>query len=489
MTPLREVARTLFQQALDDCSVEQAMARTVSVQDGKLRIVHNEAVSEDAAKWEDWLDLTHLRRVLIVAVGKAASTMLAALLKQFPWPKSCEIAGILIAPQPLLPLPLGFQYFCGGHPTPDEASFAGAQAALSLLQAIPAKESASTLCIFLISGGASALMELPLDPAIGLADTAAFHRVLVGSGASIAEINCVRKHFSAVKGGRLALAARNSPCLSLFVSDVPAGQLETLGSGATLPDTSTIAQCREILVRYGLPPLFPASVRDFFASSELPETPHGVMPNARSCILLEANDLAEAAARRARALGWTTVIDSSCDEWDYQAAAVYLLERVRALRKQFPRVCLISAGEVLVSLPANPGDRAIGVGGRNQQFALFAATLLQPTDGSIAILSAGSDGIDGNSPAAGAVVDMTTLESATTTERSHPNPGLSPALPSTLVPQKMRAQTALASFDAYPFLAKYLSTITTGPTGHNLRDLRILLACDPDQKSPQFHKS
>lgn len=447
MTPLTEVAREIFQQALEDCNIQSALARKLSVWNGKLRLM------DDNGTWQEWLDFSALRHLRIIAVGKAASSMLTGLLNELPWPSDCDLSGVLIAPEPPNPLTTGVQYFRGGHPLPNQASFAGAQAALALLRSLAPEELSQSLCIFLLSGGASAMMELPLEACIGVDETAAFHNALIGSGASIGEMNCVRKHFSAVKGGRLGLAAGDCRCLSLFISDVPEGQLDVIGSGPTMPDSSTVTQCREILTRYRLLDRFPASIRDFFASDSLPETPREVGPDAQFHVLLKASDLTEAAAGRARALGWHTVVDNTCDEWDYKAAAHYLLKTIRNLRTQFPRVCLISGGELAVRLPANPVEGRIGLGGRNQQFALFAATILEPADGPVAILSAGSDGIDGNCPAAGAVIDETILA-----PQDHPS-----------------ACRALADHDSYTFLSERGLTIHTGPTGQNLRDLRILL--------------
>ncbi|MHB8301232.1 MAG: glycerate kinase type-2 family protein [Acidobacteriaceae bacterium] len=460
MKTLAQEARTIFEQALDACSIEKALARNLSLQADGLQIC-GQAVPLD--------DVRHLR---IVAVGKAAGPMLSALLKHLPLRPTGDLAGVLIAPEATAPLPKNFQYFPGGHPTPNQASFEGARAALTLLQAMPPEQAQNTLCVFLLSGGASAMMELPLGPAIGLADTGDFHRALVGCGASITEINCVRKHFSAVKGGRLAVAARNSIAVSMFVSDVPAGHEDAIGSGPTLPDPSTRKECRDILERYELLPRFPALVRRFFESAALPETPRVPPAQRASCVLLHPDDLAEAAAARARLLGWTAVIDHTSDEWEYQAAAEYLADRVRVLRQQFPRVCLIGGGEVIVRLPAS-GEGDVGTGGRNQQFALYAARLLRDENHPVAILSAGSDGIDGNSPAAGAAID-----------------------PATLVGDEVAllADRALASFDAYPLLEGLGATIMTGPTGNNLRDLRILLAgshapdVQRDSQPDKFHK-
>jgi hydroxypyruvate reductase len=450
MTNLRDIARRIFDQALADCSVEQAVARHVSVRGTILKV------------GEEAIVLGSVQRVRIVAVGKAARTMLLALLQQLTLPAKCDLAGVLIAPEEPLSLsrklPRGIQFFAGGHPSPNDCSFAGARAALAMLGALPQDIAENSLCFFLISGGASAMMELPLDPSISLADTATFHRALVGSGASITEINCVRKHFSAVKGGRLAQAAGNAMCRSLLLSDVPVGREDALGSGPTVPDSSTVDECREILMRYQLLARFPAAVRRFFESDALVETPKPEVLHAKASVLLSAQTLAEAAAKIAKALGYFVVIDNSCDEWDYKAAAKYLLSRLRSLHVEYPSVCLISAGELSVSLPANNDNlAAIGIGGRNQQFALYAATLLRPEDDLTCILSAGSDGIDGNSPAAGAVVDCETIEGQ----------------------ELSTAERALEQFDAYSMLSNRGAAIDIGPSGNNLRDLRILIARQP----------
>ena len=449
MENLKEIARTLFAQALEDCSIERAFDRKVHV------------VADAQGAWllvegGNAIALDRLRRVRVVVVGKAAMAMLNALLARLRLPTSCELQGVLIAPERPVNLPATIQYFCGGHPVPNAASFAGARAALAMLHTLGNASPEDTLCIFLISGGASAMMELPLDAAISLDDTVAFHRALVNCGASIVEMNCVRKHFSAVKGGRLALASGTAQTLSLLVSDVPPAHLDALGSGPTVADTTTVAECRNILVRYGLMERFPAPVRRFFASVELPETPKPDELNARICKLLDSDEMAEAACGHAERLGFYAVIDNACDDWSYDAAAKTLLNRLRVLRREHSRVCLISAGEVTVRVTdAIAGAR----GGRNQHFALYMASQLRPEDGPLAILSAGSDGIDGNSDAAGAIVDVRTIDCDATRES---------------------ALRALAEFDSSTWLSEAGAAVVTGPTGHNLRDLRILLADSAD---------
>ncbi len=450
MENLRATARKIFDQSLADCSVERAVARHVFMRGSTLHI------------GEETIDVESVQRVRIVAVGKAARTMLLALLQQLTLPDACDLAGVLIAPadpqNSTQNPPREIQVFAGGHPSPSQASVDGARAALTMLQALPQEHAQNSLCFFLISGGASAMMELPLDPSISLNDTASFHQALVGSGASITEINCVRKHFSAVKGGRLAQAAGDAICRSLLLSDVPIGHEDALGSGPTIPDSSTVEDCRQILERYHLLSQFPATVRRFFESASLVETPKPHQLHSRASVLLSAQTLAEAAANNAAALGYLPVIDNDCDDWEYKAAASHLLDRLRTLREDHPRVCVISAGEVAVALPAvNQSTGKIGVGGRNQQFALYAATLLRPPDDAVAILSAGSDGIDGNSPAAGAVVDRNSIAGDS-------------------LPQVMHA---LQAFDAYSFLSDHGAAIVIGPSGNNLRDLRILIAAPP----------
>lgn len=464
-TKLSHLARDIFERALADCDIDRAMA---------LKVKSTGTQARSVAFGEHILDLNSFQHFRIIALGKAAAAMLEALLPRLDLPAQCDLAGILISPQCPRQLPERFQFFPGGHPLPNAASFAGARAVLAMLGELRTARSAQrdTLCIFLISGGASAMVEAPLDPSISLEDTIQFHRALVHCGASITEINCVRKHFSAVKGGRLAAACADGECISLLISDVPEGQLETIASGPTIPDTSTIAECRSILSNYNLMDQLPAPVQRFFASAFLPETPKPGSIISRTVTLLDSNDLTKAARRRALELGFDVVIDNTCDDWDYRSASDYLLGQLRTLRHVHPRVCLISVGEVTVSLPAtesaeNEKSAEPRIGGRNQHLVLYTATLLHDTDVPIAVLSAGSDGIDGNSTAAGAVIDQNALRSV---------PVEAPAKIDALFPD---AKASLDQYCSFPFLQRISATIITGPTGSNLRDLRIYLAEQP----------
>ena len=192
-------------------------------------------------------------------------------------------------------------------------------------------------------------------------------------------------------------------------------------------------------------------MRAFFDNPSLPETP--ALLDAPVETLLSSDDLIDAAREMARTLGYEVVIDNSCDDWDYAEAARYLLDRFHRLRVEHPRLCLLSGGEVTVRL-----GHLHGAGGRNQQFALACAFSLAGRDPAAAgvVLSAGSDGIDGNSVAAGAIADSTTVLRGQA--------------------MGMDAASALARFDAYPFFTALGDTLVTGPTHNNLRDLRILLS-------------
>src|SRR5258706_4673270 len=244
----------------------------------------------------------------------------------------------------------------------------------------------------------------------------------------------------------MARAGAPAQQISILVSDVPDDQLDALASGPTMPDSTTAAQCYEIAQRHGLLPQFPESVRKVFEQRALQETPKAedeAFLRSRWWPVLSNSSAQKAAAARAALAGFAVDVDNSCDDQDYTVAADHLLQRLRKLRQGVSRACLVSGGEVTVKVTNG------GVGGRNQQFALHCATEIAGEN--ITVLSAGTDGIDGNSQAAGAVVDGTTLARACAA-------GLDPA-------------TALVRFDAAPLLETIGDAIVTGATGNNLRDL------------------
>jgi hydroxypyruvate reductase len=431
---LRTIAREIFQHALDESSIERGFSRNIQYERGILRV------------GEDLYDLGTFSRLFVVSLGKAAHTSLEALITRLG--AGAGATGIVCAPTRPKSQVFGFRYFEGGHPLPNHESIRAADAILRALDSINGR----SLVIYLISGGGSAIVEKPISDEISFEDLVQTYRALVHSGAPIAHINAIRKHLSAVKGGRMAMAASPAHQLSILISDVPDNAIDSLASGPTMPDTSTTAQCYEIVQQYNLLPRFPESVRELIQSHGLEETPKkgdSLFERARWWPVLSNITALNAAVERAAMRGFAIQIDNTCDDWDYRKAADYLLERVRELRKGVSRVCLISGGEVTVEVEGKSG-----AGGRNQQFALYCAQRIQGED--ITVLSAGTDGIDGNSPAAGAVVDGTTIARASE--------------------KGLNAETALTTFDAYPFFDALGDTIMTGYTGTNVRDVRVLLA-------------
>jgi len=427
---MRAAVREIFSTALQNASIPSALSRHVHCERGVLRIC------------EDLFDLSSYGRVFVVSIGKAAHTMVTALEAQV----GARLEGIVASSVEPASRAHGFRYFRGGHPTPSAESIRAAEAILKSLGSMDSR----SLVIFMISGGGSSIVEKPIDDEISLDDLVLTYQKLVHSGAPIAEINTIRKHLSAVKGGRLAQAAYPAQQVSILVSDVPDNTPDALASGPTMPDSTSIHDCERIADQYKLIEQFPHSVAGLFRQHALEETPKSDDPafvHARWWTVLSNKVALDEAAAAASRAGFIVEVDNSCDDWEYEKAADYLLGRVRELRNKFPRVCLLSGGEVTVTV------RNGGIGGRNQQFALVCAEKIAGEE--ITVLSAGTDGIDGNSPAAGAVVDGSTLSRV----------GPASAI-----------RNALAHFDAYPLFDALGDAILTGPSGNNLRDLRILLA-------------
>jgi glycerate 2-kinase len=429
---MRTAAREIFRQALAEASIDSAFLRHVHCERGVLRVC------------EDLYHLQAYSRVLVISLGKAGNTMVEALTRQVG---ESSLEGIVASSVEPLAQVRGFRYFRGGHPAPNAESIRAASAIRSALDA----QSVASLVIFLLSGGGSSIVEKPIDDEISLDDLIAAYRALVHSGAPIAEINAIRKHLSAVKGGRLAQAAFPAQQVSLLVSDVPDNTPDALASGPTMPDSTSAEDCYRIAEKHRLLQQFPHSTRELFERHALEETPKSddqAFYRSRWWTILSNQTAVEQAKAAAERAGFAVHVDNSCDDWDYERAAEYLLKRLRELRKDSERVCLISGGEVTVKVTNG------GLGGRNQQFALACAAKIPGEN--ITVLSAGTDGVDGNSPAAGAVADGSTAARAQL--------------------KGLDASAALVKFDAYPFFSALGDVIETGPTGNNLRDLRILLA-------------
>lgn len=435
MSTAREDALDIFSYALKASRVEPAIERRLVCRDGVMEIDGHRYV------------LGGYERLVLIAIGKASHTMATAFLRQVGdvWER---FEGIIVGPEDEAAPSQGFRMYRGGHPSPNAGSMAAAADVLRTLQALTERD----LVVFLISGGGSALMEQFLEPGVSLETIAATHKALVESGAPIAAINAVRKHLSAVKGGRLGVAAAPAEQLTIFVSDVPAGELDALSSGPTFPDRSSVEDVYRIAKEYGLEERLPVEIAKKITAGGLVETPKegdAIFARSRWIVLLDSSSLEDAGEERARELGWHVEIDNHCDDWSAERAAEYLLGRLREMRRVRERVCLLSAGEVTVQV-----SRGAGKGGRNQHFALIASEQIAGSE--VVVLSGGSDGIDGNSSAAGALVDGKTQARAE--EIGYP------------------VSAALAAFDGHTLLEQLDDTIMTGPTGNNLRDLRVLLA-------------
>src|ERR1700694_1262877 len=305
---MRVTARHLFEHALAEASIDRAFQRQVDCDRAVLRIC------------EDLYDLDSYNRVLVISVGKAAHAMVNSLEMQ----AGNRFEGIVASSADPLSQARGFRYFRGGHPTPSQESIRAAEAILKSLST----QNASSLVIFMLSGGGSSIAEKPIDDEISLEDLIATYRVLVLSGLPIAEINAIRKHLSAIKGGRLARAALGARQVSILVSDVPDDTPDALASGPTMPDSTSVEDCYAIAAKHRMFEQFPLSVRELFQRRALGETPKSGDPEfnrSRWWTVLSNATVTEAAKAAAERLGFHAEVDNTCDDWDYLRARDYLL--------------------------------------------------------------------------------------------------------------------------------------------------------------------
>ncbi len=439
MPELKQIARRIFRETLAAIDIPATLRRKLERSGSRIRC------------GDLLVDLVQFKRICAIVYGKASAAMAEGLLDALA--PDFRVEGVLAGPTaPRRALP-GFETFVSGHPLPNAGSFAAGRAVLDQL----ARCDERALILFLLSGGGSALIEQPLKqpplPTMSVEDFQALNRLLVTCGAPIDEINAVRKHLSAVKGGRLAAAAPRSLKVTFGVTDVPEGRESALASGPTIPDPTTVADAYRVVQQYGLLAKLPASIRARFERRALLETPKPgdpVFARAHFQLLLGMRDLFHHAHRTAESFGCVSVCDNYTDDWPLAKAADYLLEQLGRFKQAHAGwpVAVIADGEV--SSPVT-GD---GVGGRNSAFVLYCVEKIAGKG--IAVLSAGTDGVDGSSPAAGAVADGETLSAARAA-------GLDP-------------QDFLRRSDSYTFFRLLGDTIETGPTGNNLRDLRVLLA-------------
>lgn len=421
---LRQSAIDVFHVALRSVDAREITRRAITFQQGNVRIA--DSLIDDG------------RPIYAIAIGKAAASMALAfdevLVERL-------VGGVITCPEGMSHNLSGkWKRFHGGHPLPNANSLAAAEAAFTILDQANAEEAT---VIFAISGGGSAMIEWPVSADISLPDLREANRVLVTCGATIAEVNAVRRAFSAVKGGKLASRASNAQQITLIISDTNHNEEANVASGPTLT-ASSCPSAREIVERFRLKAKLPATI--LRAIEECTELPLPVSAKASHYVLANNRIALEAAAAHAETLGFKSVIADSISEQEIAEGCRELIERIKVLPAP---ACLISGGEF--SCPV-VGD---GVGGRNTETALRCAIEIDGSESEIVVLSVGTDGVDGNSPAAGAIADSNTIKRGQTVN--------------------LDAETSLRQSDSYNFFADLNDAIITGPTGTNVRDIRILL--------------
>ena len=451
---LHRAALEIFNRALGSVDAAEAVRQAVRLEGSRL-LIH-----------ETVIDLAERRAgIYSIGIGKAAPLMAAALDEILG---DYLTAGFFSGPfknlaHPFLPprrFSTRWRWCEGGHPLPNKASLRAAQSAFELLRQA---DDEGALIIFLISGGGSAMIEWPRHEQTTLEELQEANRILVSCGATIAEINSVRRAFSAVKGGGLAARAPRAEQISLIVSDTNTGEETNVASGPTFEPPRSAPDAAEVVSRYKLGAMLPASILRAIerpAISRAAKTGQGLR---RHYVLLDNGSAMEAAAVVARAAGFRVEMARDLVEQPIAEGCSELLLRLSNLRRRTKlssTVCLVSGGEFACPV------KGVGTGGRNSETALRCAIesdrfFQRGASGASPLaqavfLSAGTDGVDGNSPAAGALADETTLARARA--------------------MNLDAQKFLDESDAYTFFHKLGDAIITGPTGTNVRDLRIMLA-------------
>jgi len=435
---LRSDAMTIFQSALAAVDPEEAVRRHLRI-DG-------ETLSLEGRRY----DLGACERILVVGAGKAVAPMAKALEDMLG--DRIDSGVLVVKDGHGLPLKK-IHVREASHPVPDERGVAGTLEILKLLDGAGRRD----LVLCLISGGGSALLIAPAE-GITLPDKQATTRSLLACGATIHEINTIRKHLSRAKGGQLARAAHPAGVLSLILSDVVGDDLDVIGSGPTVPDRSSFEDTMEIFKRYEIWDRIPAPVRDRVAQGvkgALPETPKPGDPAFDGCAQVLVGSCLRAltaAAESAERLGYRSLILSSKVEGEAREVA----KAFAAIGKEVlssdhplkPPACILTGGETTVTLQ---GD---GRGGRNQEFVLAGALALDGTD-RVVVLAGGTDGTDGPTDAAGALADGLSIRRAKAL-------GMDP-------------HAFLKRSDSYHFFKPLDDLIITGPTRTNVMDVYMLL--------------
>ncbi|NOR25276.1 MAG: DUF4147 domain-containing protein [Desulforhopalus sp.] len=395
-------------------------------------------------------DLSLFKNIYVLGAGKAGASMAQAIEDILGGRIS---KGIITVKYGHLEKLHKIKTHEGGHPVPDENGYRGAQAIFRLAS----KADKDTLVICLISGGGSALMPLPVD-GVTLVDKQQTTKVLLTCGATIHEINAVRKHLSLIKGGGLARAVHPATLITLILSDVVGDDLDSIASGPCVCDSKTFADCKAIFKKYSIEDEIPANVLqhiDLGLAGKVAETTKAGQSifDATRNIIVGGNFKALLKAKeKADELGYNTLLLSSMIEGETRDVAANHIAIAREIQLHgYPvkkPACLLSGGETTVTI------KGTGKGGRNQEFVLAAALKMTGLE-NIVVLSAGTDGSDGPTDAAGAIADQRTLQRAAV--------------------KKLDPQKYLENNDSYHFFEKLDDLYKTGPTNTNVMDLRIIL--------------
>jgi glycerate-2-kinase len=395
-------------------------------------------------------NLTKIRNVYVVGGGKAGGSM-AEALEEILGERITD--GIVNVPQGDKHTTRVVKLHGSSHPVPDEAGVKGTRRMLEIAE----KAEKDDLLICLISGGGSSLMPLPRD-GVSIENKRELTDALLKSGAGISEINSVRKHISGFKGGWLAKKAYPANVLNLVLSDVVGDSLEFVASGPTVPDSTTFADARRVLEKYGLWESAPPAIRKLLSDGEkglIEETPKAGDPafdKVHSVVVGNCRSAALAACQHLKSEDLNTLLLTSTLEGEARCVGTVLASvgcEVAAGGFLVPKPAgIVAGGETIVTV------RGKGLGGRNQEVALSAARKLPAVEGCV-IACLSTDGVDGSSDAAGAIVDGTTLARAA---RS----GMDP-------------EVYLAENDSYHFFSKLQDLIITGPTGTNVNDISLII--------------
>jgi glycerate 2-kinase len=437
MADLKEIAKSVFLRTLHAIEPDSVIKQNVRV-DSEMLFLGGEQIA-----------LGDHHEVVLIGMGKASLKMGAAAEALFG---ERIKRGILVTDR-RSHVRVRSEVVVAGHPLPDHNSLIAGEKIVNLVRSC----GEGSLIVFLISGGGSSLVESLSSPLISLGDLRSTNEVLIRCGAAIDEINAIRKGLSMIKGGGLGRLAGKSKCIALYISDVNPGDLRSIASNPLLPERFDAEKVFDVVTRFNLMDELPVSVTGLIRQLEpVSMADRGGKADSQpaTLLLLDNSSAVRAAVRLAQQSGFRVEVDADLIEGEYRAVADRSVEHLLKLKSSLPneKVCVISGGEVSCSV------RDEGIGGRNQEFVLYSAARLAGSGirEQTAVLSGGTDGIDGNSKAAGAVADAEVVINA--------------------AQRGINASIFISSNDSHSFFRKVGGLVVTGPTGNNVRDLRILIA-------------